>query len=154
MTQNILGTSCSRRSITNSLNTLAKQLRDKLEVFLHEAYTNEWFLVLIIVDYTTVHTHHRPISSKSSSSNSMYTIVVKAFKDLKAVKIPKESTSLTWNQLTSCLNFITSSAQMCLLANTYSSVMPRWLTNQFFFNLTLHGIDYLPMSIVAILMSE
>ena len=134
-TQNILGNGCSRRSITNSLNTLAKQHKDKLEVFLHEAYTNEWFLVLIINDYTTVHTHRRPISSKSSSSNSMCTIVVKAFKDLKAVKLPKEITQVHHQHRinpTSCLDFITSSAQMSLLANTYSSVMPRWLTNQFF----------------------
>jgi hypothetical protein len=134
-TQNILGNSCSRRSITNSLNTLAKQHISKLEVFLQEAYTNEWFLVLIIDDYTTVHTHRRPTSSKSSSSNSMCTIVVKAFKHIKAVKLPKEITQVHHQHginLTSCQNLVTSCAQMCMLANTYSSVMPGWLTNQFF----------------------
>ena len=38
-TQNILGNSCSRRTISNSLNTLAQQHSSKLEAFLHEAYT-------------------------------------------------------------------------------------------------------------------
>ena len=56
-TQNILGNSCSRRTTSNSLNTLAQQHSSKLEAFLHEAYTNEWFLVLIIDDYTTVQHH-------------------------------------------------------------------------------------------------
>ena len=98
-------------------------------------YTNEWFLVLIIDDYTTVHTHRRPTSSKSSSSNSMCTIVVKAFKHIKAVRLPKDITQVHHQHginLTSCQNLVTSSAQMSMLANTYSSVMPGWLTNQFF----------------------
>ena len=134
-TQNILGNSCSRRTISNSLNTLAQQHSSKVEAFLREAYTNEWFLVFIIDDYTTVHTHRRPTSSKSSSSNSMCTIVVKAFKHIKAVRLPKDITQVHHQHginLTSCQNLVTSSAQMSMLANTYSSVMPGWLTNQFF----------------------
>jgi hypothetical protein len=58
ITEHILGNSCSRRSITNSLHSLAVQHEHKLEVFLQEAYANEWFLILIIDDYTqqSIHT--------------------------------------------------------------------------------------------------
>lgn len=134
-TQQILGNSCSRRSITNSLNTLAEQHRGKLEVFLHEAYANEWFLVLIVDDYTTVHTHRRPTKPKSSSSNSMCTIVVKAFKHIKALRLPNKITQLHQEHgidLSSCQHIVTSSNQMSMLSHTYASMMPGWLTNQFF----------------------
>lgn len=90
-TENQLGNSCCRRSVTNSLNSLAENHKQNLEAFLEDAYKNEWLLILIIDDYTTVHTHRRPTSCKSSTSNSMCTIVVKAFKAIKAIKVPKST---------------------------------------------------------------
>ena len=46
---------------------------------------NRWVLVLIIDDFTKIHTNRRP-SQIFVNAMSMCTIVVKAFKQLKAIR--------------------------------------------------------------------
>ena len=56
-TENRMGNTCCRRTMDATLNLLAKQSLQRLNSFLLEALQNEWLLVLIIDDYTNVHTH-------------------------------------------------------------------------------------------------
>ena len=61
----------------------------ELQRFITEAISKEWLLVLVIDDYTTVHTVRRPTQSNFSQANNMCTIIIKAFKQIvPAVRCP------------------------------------------------------------------
>ena len=53
--------------------------------FIKDAMKNKWLLVLIIDDYTSIHTKRRPQGEKESEAKSMCTIIVKAFKEISAI---------------------------------------------------------------------
>ena len=53
--------------------------------FIKDAMKNKWLLVLIIDDYTSIHTKRRPQGEKESEAKSMCTIIVKAFKEIPAI---------------------------------------------------------------------
>ena len=134
-TENQMGNTCSRRTINSALNSMATQTLQHLNSFLLEASRNEWLLVLIIDDYTNIHTHRRPKGNHPTSANNMCTIVIKAFKNVNAIKLPSTITSLHNQQgvdLDACKEVICSNSQMLLMANTYASTMPDWMVTQFF----------------------
>ena len=90
--------------------------------------------MLIIDDFTKIHTNRRP-DFQMSNAMSMCTIVVKAFKSLKAIRVPKD----IWRihhpdgvNVEACVNAITSAQQLTLLSNSYASSMPSWLTSLYF----------------------
>jgi hypothetical protein len=94
-------------------------------------------LVLIIDDYTNVHTHRRPKGIHTSTAASMCTIVVKAFKNLKAIERPSSTSIISLHDeqgvdIDSCKQVICSNNQLSLMANTYVSTMPEWMMTQFF----------------------
>lgn len=130
-----LANTCSRKTSNNILKTLADSHFESLESFFSDAVKNEWLLVLMIDDYTSVHTNRRPTQDKASSSFNMCTIVVKAFKSLKAIKLPRNINNLhdpDGINIASCKEVVTSLQSMFNVAHTYSSVMPQWLTRSFF----------------------
>ena len=55
---------------------------------------NKWLLVMITDDYTNIHTFRRPTGNKPSQASNMCTIVVKAFRNIKAVEIPQDISKL------------------------------------------------------------
>ena len=66
---------------------------------------------------------------------SMCTIVVKAFKSLKAIHVPKDISRIHHPDgvnVEACVNAITSEQQLILLSNSYASSMPSWLTSLYF----------------------
>ena len=87
-TENQLGNTCCRRTVDHVLNSLAAEHNPTLNNFILQAISNEWLLVLIIDDYTNIHTHRRPTGDNTTSANYMCTIVVKAFKNVAAVSLP------------------------------------------------------------------
>ena len=100
---------------------------------IHLAATNQWLIVLIIDDFTTIHTNRRPDTDTSSTSKSMCTIVFKIFKSIQAIHRPKniyrlhDPQGVNINALSSLL-----SSELPALGQTFSSIMPEWLTKQFF----------------------
>ena len=134
-TQHQLGNTCCRRTVNNLLDSLAANHNQQLENFITAAMENEWLLVLIIYNYTNIHTYRRPTGNKPSQANNMCTIVVKAFRNIKAVQIPQDITKLHDPQglnVARCQQVISSFTQMSKLATTYASTMPNWLTREFF----------------------
>ena len=134
-TENRMGNTCCQRTMDSTLNSLATQNLQQLNSFVLEAIKNQWLLVLIIDDYTNVHTHRRPKGIHTSTAASMCTIVVKAFKNLKAIERPSSIISLHDEQgvdIDSCKQVICSNNQLSLMANTYVSTMPEWMMTQFF----------------------
>ena len=130
-----LGNTCSRKTTKSKLNKLSNDHHDNLQKFFAEAIKNEWLLVLIIDDFTKIHTNRRPDHRKFSNCMSMCTIVIKAFESLKAVKKPKNISKIHYHEginIKSCTDIITAPPSMTLLSTTYSNTMPQWLTKSFF----------------------
>ena len=82
--------SCARRTV----NTIAKSLSDNhcnsFKNFIQEAIEHKWLLVLII-DFTSIHTKRRPQGDKASEAKSMCTIVFKAFKNIPGISVLEAS---------------------------------------------------------------
>lgn len=65
----------------------------------------------------------------------MCTIVIKAFRDIKAVEMPQDINILHNPQglnVSRCQQVISYLTQMSKLATTYASIMPDWMTREFF----------------------
>ena len=87
LTEHQLGNTCSRRLLNNVQKSLSQSHLDNLQTFFSDAIENEWLLVLVINDYTTIHTIRRPTQTKCSQANNMCIIIVKAFKEIPASNV-------------------------------------------------------------------
>ncbi|XP_028410469.1 uncharacterized protein LOC114533084 [Dendronephthya gigantea] len=134
-TQHRMGHTCSRKTSNIIRSQLSRNHAESLNSFFDQAIQNEWVLVLIIDDFTKVHTYRRPSTSKTCNPMSMCTIVVKAFKQLKAIKAPANISRIHCPEgvnIKACVDAITSSQQLTMLGSSYASTMPNWLTSLFF----------------------
>ena len=86
-TEHIMGHTCSRRTVNNVLYTISESHFKSFEEFITEATERKGLIVLIIDDFTAIHTTKKPQEDKSLEAKTMCTIVVKAFKDNPAVSI-------------------------------------------------------------------
>ena len=133
-TQHMMGLSCARRT----QNTIAKLLSENhgnlFKHFIEDAIEHKWLLVLIIDDFTSIHSKRRPEGDKASEAKSMCTIVVKAFKNIPAIRVLQASIMHHVNAISinTCLPIITSASCMQNISSSYASVMPDWLTQAFF----------------------
>ena len=129
-----MGHSCARRTVNNVVNMMSKTHYQSFKDFIDDAIKNKWLLVLIIDDYTSVHTKRRPQEDKASEAKSMCTIVVKAFKQIPAITVQQANFMHDPNaiEIESCHGIITSASSMHDLSCSYASIMPDWLTEAFF----------------------
>ena len=74
---------------------MAENHYQSFQNFIQDAVKNKWLLVLIIDDYTSVHTKRRRREEKASEVKSMSRIVVKAFKQIPAINV--EEANFTHN---------------------------------------------------------
>lgn len=111
-----MGNTCSRKTTNVTSNKLVSQHDTNLKAFFEEAIKHEWVLVLIIDDFTKIHTNRRP-TIRMSNPMSMCTIVVNAFKSLKAIKVPRDIFNLHCPDgvnVQACVEAITSPQQLTL----------------------------------------
>ena len=92
------------------------------ETCVTQAIEQKWLLVLVIDDYTSVHTKRRPLDEKPSEAKAMCTIVVKAFKDIPAISIDNASTVHDFNgtDIESFKGIITSKFCLQDIAEAYA----------------------------------
>ena len=134
-TQYRMGHTCSRKTSNIIRSQLSKSHEDNLKMFFNQSIQNEWVLVLIIDDFTKVHTYRRPATPRTGNPMSMCTIVIKGFKQLRAVNLPSNISRIHCPEgvdIPACVDIITSSEQLELLSSSYTSNMPNWLTTLFF----------------------
>ena len=98
-----------------------------------DAVENEWCIVLIIDDYTTVHSKHRP-KEKVSSAASMCTIVCRVFPDVRAIPLTAIEDFHNPNgvDITLLQAAVTNMNMMDKISKTYADGMPPWLISTFF----------------------
>ena len=120
-TEHILGHACSRRTVNHIVSTMAESHYSKFNQFVAQAIENKWLLVLIVDDYTSIHTKRRPQDDKLSNAKTMCTIVVKDYPSIPVIKAPPAKLIHDINGITikSCEHLITSALSMDLLSNSY-----------------------------------
>ena len=83
--QREMGNSCCRRRVNILHAELAESNTNMIGELISEAIKEQWQLVLIIDDYTSIHSKRRPKTDQLCHPKSMCTIVVKVFKNVKAI---------------------------------------------------------------------
>ena len=128
-----MGLSCGRRTV-NTISSMSENHCKSFKHFIQDAIEKKWLLVLIIDDFTSIHTKRRPQADKASEAKSKCTIVVKAFKNIPAVSVLQASIMHDVNgiSINTCIQIITSASCMQNMSSSYASVMPNWLTEAFF----------------------
>ena len=124
-----MGLSCARRTVNAIVKSLSENHCKSFEHFIQDAIENKWLLVLIIDDFTSIHTKQRPQADKASEAKSMCTTVVKALKNIPAVSVQQASIMHDVNgiSINTNLQIITSASCMQNISSSYASVMPNWL---------------------------
>eukprot|EP00112_Aurelia_sp_Birch-Aquarium-sp1_P011368 Seg239.7 transcript_id=Seg239.7/GoldUCD/mRNA.D3Y31 product="hypothetical protein" protein_id=Seg239.7/GoldUCD/D3Y31 len=133
-TERMIGHSVSSRTVSNEISRLAAQNSRAVDDELRQALENDWLVVGIIDDYTTIHTKRHPKDMNTSVANSMFTAVCRIFPDIKAVRT--SSVTATHNpdgiNIDALVKEITSLSSMHRLSQTYADTMPDWLKKTFF----------------------
>lgn len=106
------------------INTLANKESNAFETFIREAIQSKWLLVLIVDDYTAIHSGQRPETGQMSQAKTMCTIVVKAFKNISAIPIKQVNImhDCTGINIDESEKTITSTSGLHDLARSYASV--------------------------------
>ena len=133
-TENRIGNTVCSRTIANELRLLSGKNLANVLAAVQEAIDNEWLIVAIIDDYTTIHTNRRPTEQCLSNANTMCTLVWRIFKEISAIHVTSLSQLHNPNGIDAELlaNELTSVSSMESIASTYASFMPCWIRNEFF----------------------
>lgn len=146
-----MGGSCSRRFCNEMINSLSDSNPKKISEMIDQAIKERWQLVLIIDDYTTIHTRRRPTTTERPSvSKPMCTIILKFFKTIKALPActPTDYHCLQAIDIEACVNTVSGPVSMHKLSLTYSSTMPPWIKKKRSLFLSLRDIDFLLINTV------
>lgn len=87
-TQRQIGTSSCSMTVDRALHNHANSNTSTVTCALIDAIENRKLLLLLIDDYTTIHSTRRPKDLKTSQTNNMCTIIFKVFPDLHAISRP------------------------------------------------------------------
>lgn len=133
-TQHVMGGSCSKTTTNERMISLSEGNAKIIDEIVAEAIRNSWQLVVIVDDYTSVHSIRRPNSPILSNPKYMCTIVIKVFKNVKAIPAGPANSYHDVHALdiTSCVKTVSGLSTMHQLAYTYSSTMPPWIKDSFF----------------------
>ena len=129
-----MGGSCCRRLAGNLLNHFSNSNHQKISELINDAIQHQWQLVLVIDDFTSIHTRRRTTTDKLSQSKSMCTIIIKVFKNIKAIPacLPSTYHCLQAIDIDACIKTVSGASTMHKLTFTYSSIMPSWIRASFF----------------------
>eukprot|EP00112_Aurelia_sp_Birch-Aquarium-sp1_P017558 Seg4082.1 transcript_id=Seg4082.1/GoldUCD/mRNA.D3Y31 product="hypothetical protein" protein_id=Seg4082.1/GoldUCD/D3Y31 len=123
------------------MTRLSNENSIKVMEALKEALDKQWLIVVIIDDYTTIHTKRRPTDQSFAQANTMCTVVCHIFKEIPAIPV----TSLTQLHNPEGIDSeifsaeMTSVSSMENIASSYASFMPDWIVKEFLIP-TLKGI--------------
>ena len=84
-TEQVMGGACSRSNVCSLMNTMSQNAGKKMDDVVAEAIINKWQLVLIVDDYTLIHSIRRPQDEELTNANFVCTIIIKVFKNVPAI---------------------------------------------------------------------
>ena len=132
-TQRNIGTACSSRSVDRALTHYAVKNETTQAEAISCAIKNKQLLVLMIDDYTTIHSHRRPTALATNNVLNMATIIIKIYPQLDAIQVknPELVHPPQGVDNKKLKSLICSEQQMLQVAQTFSSCMPE-MTTPFF----------------------
>ncbi|XP_028515844.1 uncharacterized protein LOC114575348 [Exaiptasia diaphana] len=134
ITQRVMGNSCSKTKTNDMILAMYQSAAKEINNIVEQAISNKWQVVLVIDDYTSIHSIRRPKTETLSNPKYMCTIIMKVFKNVQAV--PACPATAYHNpcaiDIASCIKTVSGLPTMIKLAQTYSSVMPTWIKDSFF----------------------
>ena len=133
-TANVLRDTVSISKVDKLVTQLSEGSAQSIDQVVNEAIKHEWQLVLVVDDYTAIHTIRRPLTTTLTHPKTMCTIIIKVFKNVPAIPAYPASSYLNPQamNISSCINTVSGLQSMYRLTQTYASVMPAWITNTFF----------------------
>ena len=122
-----------QRSIDRAMAKYVLSNKLNVDEAITTAIVQKQLILLMIDDYTTIHTSRRPSNLQTSKANNMCTIIIKIFPSLDAIPIknPDDVHPINGINIHQLMNTVCSSETMSKLAHTFASCMPE-LTTEFF----------------------
>ena len=132
-TQRVIGTSTCSMTVDRALQKFSSSNRTNVISALDDAIKNRKLLLLMIDDYTTIHSTRRPKDLKTSQANNMCTIIFKVFPDIRAITRPPPQFIHNKDGIKphDLANEVCSEKQMTKLSCTFATCLPE-LTTSFF----------------------
>ena len=109
----------------------AKSHDKSTAAFINDSLRNEDLLVLMIDDYTNIHTKHRPKSQETSAARTMATILLKRFKGIPGIPAKTKNAVKNPDGASSDLLVRFLETSFCKLSTSYASTMPSWIRAAF-----------------------
>ena len=129
-----LGVTCTGETGRVQEATSIAAYEMEVDEIINRAITEGPFIIVIIDDFTTIHSHRRPGSVETSNAKCMCTIVLRVFPNIPAIQMDPNVNHLDPDIVSPQLlaRELTSNEYMQALSSTYADAMPEELRSQFF----------------------
>ena len=106
----------------------------KVDEIINRAIDEGHFIIVIIDDFTTVHSYRQPEYEQTSNAKSMCTIVLRVFENIKAIPLNDSISHLDPNVLSPQILSLelTDNANLNILTTSFAAAMPHQIKSQFF----------------------
>ena len=129
-----LGVTCASETgrVLETSSIAAYEL--EVEEIIDKAIEEGHFIIVIIDDFTTIHSHRRPGSEQTSNAKCMCTIVTRVFPNIPAIKMDPNVNHLDPDVVSpqALAKELTSKEYMSSLSSTFVSSMSDTMRSQFF----------------------
>ena len=132
-TEKTIGNTVCTKTLSNELRKLSVKNEDVVKAIAQKAIENKSLIVLIIDDYTTVHTKHRP-KTNTSTAAKMWTIICRVFPQIQAIPLttPQNLHNPSGIDIKLLKKTITNQKSMSKISKTFANCMPDWKKSHFF----------------------
>ena len=129
-----LGVTCTSTTERVHEARLIANYEHEIGEVIQNAIQNRHFVIAIIDDFTTIHSHRRPDSDRTSDAKCMCTVVIRVFPSIPAISICEGNTHLDPNIVLpdALASELTSDKYFYPLSFTYASTMSDAMTSLFF----------------------
>eukprot|EP00794_Sanderia_malayensis_P004307 gene4307-4877_t len=119
-----LGIAAHPRTVKSASLSSSANHQEAVKNFFEESVKHEHFIVFFIDDYHNLHTQHRPYEMKQTQATHMSTLLVKVFKNIKAIPIEGNSSALSQHPADASL--LKEMVEECMshLSKSYAQDMP------------------------------
>ena len=129
-----LGVTCTSTTERRHEVKLIADYDHEIDEIINNAIQNHHFVIVIIDDFTTIHSHRRPDSEQTSDAKCMCTVVVRVFPGIPAIPLCEGNIHLDPNIVLAdtLARELTSDKYFHHSSSTYASTMSDAMSSQFF----------------------
>ena len=127
---NHCGIAVSSKTYHRAMHKVSEGHNEMVCNFINDATASGDLLVLMIDDYTNIHTKQRPTNEQTSTACKMTTVLLKRFPGIPAILKSENHINPTGISTKELTEFAMERSN--LVSSTFASVMPPWLSALFF----------------------